>query len=106
MDPTAFVPLVATVLGIMIVLIPVTGLTLRFALRPVAETLLKLRESTTRDETVELLERRVALLEEHLNSLDRSMNALQDDSEFRRQLAAPAPAALEAVRVPGEIVSG
>ena len=104
MDPMSFVPLVATVLGLMVVLIPVTGLTLRFALKPVAETMLKLRESKARDETVDLLERRVALLEEHLNSLDRSVNALQDDSEFRRQLADPAPAALEAVRVPGEIV--
>ena len=106
MDPMSFVPLVATVLGILVVLIPVTGLTLRFALKPVAETMLKLRESKARDETVDLLERRVALLEEHLNSLDRSVNALQDDSEFRRQLAAPAPAAPEAVRVPGEIVRG
>ena len=106
MDPASFVPLVATVLGIMIVLIPVTGLTLRFALKPVAETMLKLRESKSRDESVEMLERRVALLEEHLNSLDRSVNALQDESEFRRQLAAPAPAAPEAVRVPAEVASG
>ena len=106
MDPASLVPLVGTVLGILVVLIPVTGLTLRFALKPVAETMLKLRESKARDETVELLERRVAMLEEHLNSLDRSVNALQDDSEFRRQLAAPAPAAPEPVRIPGEVVHG
>lgn len=78
--------LVATIGGLLIILIPVAGLTARFALKPVVEAIFKARHSPR--ETA-ILEKRVALLEQQLRSLEGSMERLAEDSEFRRQLETP-----------------
>ena len=91
----------AIFLGLMVVLIPITGLTLRFALKPVMEALGKYRESQGDRQMQQLLERRVALMEEQMHSMDRSLRELAEESEFRRELesgartraALPLPAA-------------
>lgn len=76
----------AIFLGLMVVLIPITGLTARFALKPVMEALGKYRESQGDRQMQQLLERRVALMEEQLHSMDRSLRELAEESEFRREL--------------------
>lgn len=76
----------AIFLGLMVVLIPITGLTARFALKPVMEALGRYREAQGDKQMQQLLERRVALLEEQLHSMDRSMRELQEEAEFRREL--------------------
>jgi hypothetical protein len=76
----------AIFLGLMVVLIPITGLTLRFALKPVMEALGKYRESQGDRQMQQLLERRVALMEEQMHSMDRSLRELAEESEFRREL--------------------
>lgn len=76
----------AIFLGLMTVLIPITGLTARFALKPVMEALSKYRESQTDQQMQALLERRVALMEEQLHSMDRSLRELAEASEFQREL--------------------
>jgi hypothetical protein len=91
----------AIFLGLMTVLIPITGLTARFALKPVMEALSKYRESDSDRQMQALLERRVALMEEQLHSMDRSLRELAEESDFRRELesgkanraALPLPAA-------------
>lgn len=88
MNPEALIPLVAIVMGCLIVLIPVAGITARIALRPIMESWAKYRELRGSDETVLMLERRMALIEEHLNSIDRSMNHLIEEADFRRRLDA------------------
>lgn len=76
----------AIFLGLMVVLIPITGLTLRFALKPVMEALGRYREGQGDRQMQQLLERRVALMEEQLHSMDRSLRELAEESEFRREL--------------------
>ena len=87
------IPLVAVFMGCLIVLIPVAGITARFALKPIMDSWARFREMKgTNDETVLMRERRMALLEEHLHSIERSVDLLLEDAEFRRRLEAGAPA--------------
>jgi hypothetical protein len=76
----------AIFLGLMVILIPITGLTARFALKPVMEALSKFRETQGDRQMQQLLERRVALMEEQLHSMDRSLRELVEESDFRREL--------------------
>lgn len=84
----------AIFLGMLVVLIPITGLTARFALRPMMDALGRYREIAGQNEAQQLLERRVALMEEQLHGIDRALRELSDESDFRRQLEASPPAAL------------
>ena len=87
--PVDLVALVAVILGISVVLIPMIGLTARFALKPVVEALARVFESRTADETVRILERRVELQEQQIEALQSSLEKLSETQEFDRQLAAP-----------------
>ena len=87
--PVDIVTLVAVVLGISTVLVPVIGLTARFALKPVVEALARVFESRSVDETVRILERRVELQEQQIESLQTSLEKLSEKQEFDRQLASP-----------------
>jgi hypothetical protein len=80
------VPLVAIVMGSLMFLIPIAGITARFALKPVIESLAKYRESQGDRDALLLMERRMALLEEQFNGMDRSLRELVEEAEFRRQL--------------------
>lgn len=85
MDIEAVTGLVAVTLGIMVVLVPVIGITARFALKPIVDAFARVKEKGE-EQKVALMEQRIALLEEHLHSIDRNLGALQEDAEFRRQL--------------------
>ncbi|HYW09857.1 MAG TPA: hypothetical protein VE913_23030 [Longimicrobium sp.] len=86
MDVEALTTLIAVTLGTLIPLVFVTGITARIALKPVVESFIRLKESRGGDEKVALMEQRLALLEEHLHSIDRSVGALHEEADFRRQL--------------------
>ena len=83
------IPILAIVLGSLVVLIPIAGLTARFALKPVMEALARYREMQGEGQKVHMLEQRIALLEEQMHSQDRSLNRLLEETEFRRKLEAP-----------------
>jgi len=92
--PIDVVGLVATIMGISIVLIPVLGLTARFALKPTVEALAKFLEGRNSDQVVSILERRVALLEQQVESMEDSVRRIEAVAEFHRELdATPASAA-------------
>jgi hypothetical protein len=87
MDPnTAIIAGLAIFLGMMVILIPIAGLTARFALKPLMEALRSYRELQGDNQAQQLLERRMSLMEEQLHSVDRSMRELLEESEFRRDL--------------------
>jgi hypothetical protein len=90
--PIDVTSLVAVILGISVVLVPVIGLTARFALKPAVEALAKLFENRQLDETVRILERRVELQEHQIDALQTAIAQVTDAREFDRQLAAPRPA--------------
>jgi hypothetical protein len=65
-DLTALVP---AVLGILVVLIPVIGFTVRFALKPIVEALSRAREVAPPGRETELLAARVRELEDEVMRL-------------------------------------
>lgn len=84
--PVDLVGLVATIMGISIVLIPVIGVTARFALKPTVEALSKLFEHKGLDETVGIMDRRMALMEQQIESMEHSVRRLTEVAEFHQQL--------------------
>ena len=80
--------LVAVTLGCLIVLVPIAGITARFALKPIVESFARMREvqsgSTGRE--LGVLEQRVALLEQQFQNLEGSIKQIGDLKEFDRQL--------------------
>ena len=88
----------------MVVLIPIAGLTARFALKPLMEALRSYRELQGDNQATQLIERRMALMEEQIHSMDRSIRELLEESEFRRDLEVGKPqhAALPVPGVPTE----
>ena len=84
--PIDLTSLVATIMGISIVLIPVIGITARFALKPTVEALSKFLHTKELDESVNILERRMALMESQLESIEGSVRRLAEVSEFHHAL--------------------
>lgn len=89
--PVDLTSLVAVVLGISIVLIPVMGLTARFALNPVVEALSRLFETRATSESMRILEQRIELQEQQIDALQNALRSLGEAREFDRQLASPPP---------------
>ncbi len=85
--PIDLVSLVAVIMGISVVLIPVIGLTARFALKPTVEALGRFFETKGSEEIVRILERRVALLEQQVEHLEGTQARLEEVSEFNKELA-------------------
>ena len=90
-QPIDVTALVATVLGISIVLVPVIGLTARYALKPTVEALSRLFEKGSTDKSLQLMERRMELQEQEVEALRNTVRSLSEAREFERQLAAPTP---------------
>lgn len=84
--PINLTSLAAVIMGISVVLIPVIGVTARFALKPLVEALGRGFEHKGLDETVQILERRMALMEQQMESMDGSVRRLADAAEFDRAL--------------------
>ena len=88
--PIDLTAIVAIILGMLTILIPIAGLTARFALKPVVESMARLFDSRTVEDTVEITERRVALLESQIESMEQQLHELRERQDFDRQLNAPA----------------
>jgi hypothetical protein len=90
--PVDITGLVAVVMGTLMFLIPIAGFTLRYAIKPVAEAMARLREGTNDREALALLERRMSLLEQEVHGLGGmrdELGRLLEELEFQRQLKAP-----------------
>ncbi len=87
-----FTALAGIVMGSLMVLIPVAGFTARFAMRPIVESLARLRESGAKNEAITLLERRIALLEQevqNVSGIKEDVARLVEELEFQRKLVGP-----------------
>jgi len=87
--PVDLTALVSVILGISVVLIPVIGLTARFALKPVVEALAGVMENRMLDETLRILERRVELQEQQIDSLQTTLRQIHAAQAFDRELLEP-----------------
>jgi hypothetical protein len=84
--PVDLTALISAVLGISIVLIPVIGITARFALKPTVEALARVFETRGTGEALQILERRMALLESQVDGLDAAQRRLEEAARFDAQL--------------------
>ncbi len=78
--------LVAVILGTSIVLIPVIGITARFALKPTAEAFARFFDHQGLGDTVRVLERRIDFQEHQIEALESRLRQLSEGSEFDRKL--------------------
>ncbi len=86
--PIDVTSVIAVVMGILVVLIPISGLTARFALKPIAEAVARMREAQGTSQALGLVEQRLALLEQQMSSLESDVKRIEDTTEFDRQLRA------------------
>lgn len=88
MNSGDLVPLVAVTLGCLMFLIPIAGLTARFALKPIVEAIARVREiqAGTGGRELNVLEQRVALLEQQYQTLESSVTRIGELKDFDRQL--------------------
>ncbi len=86
--PVDIVSVIGVIGGISIVLIPIIGLTARFALKPTVEALSRVFEGKRDDDSIQLLEKRIALIEQQMEVMESSMHRLAEVSEFHTQLEA------------------
>ncbi len=100
--PIDLTSIVATVMGISIVLIPVMGLTARFALKPLVDSLARGWEHKGLEENLAMSERRIALLEHQVEHLEGSVRHLEEAQAFDRQLGAGTAAEEGARSLPGD----
>jgi hypothetical protein len=87
--PIDITAIVAIVMVMLVVLIPVAGLTARFALKPIVEAIARGRAGQADDPETSLLQQRIALLEQQLQSVEASLVRISDEREFHRQLGTP-----------------
>jgi len=85
--PIDLTALLSVFMGISVVLIPVLGITARFALKPTVEALSRFFDRKGSDETISILERRMALMEQQLESIESNVQRLTDTTEFDQKLA-------------------
>ena len=97
-DPINLTEIIAVIMGISVVLIPVIGITARFALKPTVEAFSRLFEGRGANETISILERRMALMESQIESIESNVKRLVDVTDFHQQLqSGPTPTAPESV---------
>ena len=95
-----FIGMAAVILGGLTVLTPVVAFSARYALRPIVDSIVRLREAQAGDRADSLQDRRIAVLEAEIQSLQHAVRSLQEVDEFRRELAAPRPAISAPVTAP------
>jgi hypothetical protein len=88
LQPINLTEIISVIMGISVVLIPVIGLTARFALKPTVEALSRIFESRGMNESVQILERRIGLLESQVEVMETSLNRVQEAARFDAQLKA------------------
>lgn len=87
--PVDWVGLAGVIMGTLIFIIPVAGLTARFVLKPIVESLALARQTPQTAERLASLESRMALLENQLEGTDAELRRLSEESEFRKELSRP-----------------
>lgn len=84
----SFIPILAILFGGLIVLVPILGLTLRFALKPAVEAYERLRSSGGDEKLVAMLEQRLALVEQQMHQIESSVRQIEEQRDFDLRLAA------------------
>ncbi len=86
MVPVDWVALAGVIMGTLIILIPVAGLTARFALKPIVEAVARMRQTQGAAEHLMLVEQRLALLEQQQANTESDVGRLLEVQEFQEKL--------------------
>jgi hypothetical protein len=81
-----WVALAGVIMGTLIILIPVAGLTARFALKPIVEAVARMRQTQGAPELLALIEQRMALMEQQLANTESDVSRLLEVQEFQEKL--------------------
>lgn len=80
----------------LLMFVPVLGITIRFALKPVTDSVLKVMQARQTGQEMQMLERRMQLMEQELQMLRSEMQLTGEQKEFYRQLAEASAPRLDA----------
>jgi hypothetical protein len=86
--PIEIVPIVAIFMGTLTVLIPVSLIALRFAIKPIAEAIAITRSGVAPAE-VSIMKERIALLEQQVSGIDSEVNRISEAVDFQDRLLKP-----------------
>jgi hypothetical protein len=84
-EPIDVIPLVGIVMGSLTVLVPVSLIALRFAIKPIAEAIAISRSGTPPAE-LNIMKERIALLEQQVSGIDSEVNRISDAVDFQDRL--------------------
>jgi hypothetical protein len=84
-----WIPIVAIVMGSLTVLIPLSIITLRFAIKPIAEAVAQMRSGGASQEEMAIMRQRLALLEQQLGGLETEVHRIGEAQDFQTELLKP-----------------
>jgi hypothetical protein len=85
-----WIPIVAIVMGTLTVLIPLSLITLRYAIKPIAEAVSQMRSSGASLEQIAVMQQRLALLEQQFGGLESDVHQIGEAQAFQAELLKPA----------------
>lgn len=88
-SPIDVTSVVAVVMGSLVVLIPIAGITARFALKPIAEAVARMKEAQGSTRELSLLQQRIDLLEQQIGVMESDLHRLREVQEFHARLKSP-----------------
>lgn len=80
------IPIIAILMGGLTVLIPVSLVALRFAIKPIAEAIAITRSGGASQEHLEILKERLALLEQQVSGIDSEVGRISEAVDFQDRL--------------------
>lgn len=84
--PIDLTAVVAVILGSLMFLIPIAGITARYALKPLVESMARFFDSRAMEDTMAINDRRVALLESQVEALEHTVDQLRALQSFDQEL--------------------
>lgn len=84
-----WVPIVGIVMGTLTVLIPLSIITLRFAIKPIAEAVTQMRAGGASQEELAIMRQRLALMEQQLGGLETEVHRIGEAQDFQAELLKP-----------------
>ena len=86
--PLDLVPIVGIIMGTLTVLVPVSLIALRFAIKPIAEAIAITRSNVAPAE-LSIMKDRIALLEQQLSGMDSEVIRIYEAVDFQDRLMKP-----------------
>ncbi len=80
------IPIVAIIMGTLCFLVPVSLVTLRFAIKPIAEAVAQLKSAGASQQELSLIKQRLALVEQIVNGMETEVHRLTEAQEFQTEL--------------------